>query len=219
MGFMMVQCGLAAFPAAMLHIIGHGCYKAWSFLRSGQVQALKRPAAASPKQTLTAVALGTVVAVPAVVLASWITGFSPLHSPGELALTVILALSSGQVWAALLRGPIAANHPLQRSGVAILVTFVGLLAAFTLYHLAGSFLTPVLGEWTAPTGAAAWAAGKVVVVGMIVLTVAHAFLPTLTHTAGGRAFRVHALHGFYFGAAADRLVSFIWKQPKGTNHA
>ena len=30
----MVQCGLGAFPAALLHIVGHGCYKAWSFLRS-----------------------------------------------------------------------------------------------------------------------------------------------------------------------------------------
>ena len=32
MGFMMLECGLAAFPAAMLHIIAHSLYKAHAFL-------------------------------------------------------------------------------------------------------------------------------------------------------------------------------------------
>ncbi len=35
MGFMMLQCGLGAFSAAMLHIIAHSLYKAHAFLRSG----------------------------------------------------------------------------------------------------------------------------------------------------------------------------------------
>jgi len=37
MGFMMLQCGLGAFSAAMLHIIAHSLYKAHAFLNSGDV--------------------------------------------------------------------------------------------------------------------------------------------------------------------------------------
>src|SRR6056297_2136022 len=37
MGFMMLQCGLGAFSAAMLHIVAHSMYKAQAFLGSGNV--------------------------------------------------------------------------------------------------------------------------------------------------------------------------------------
>ena len=37
MGFMMLQCGLGAFSAAMLHILAHSLYKAHAFLSSGNV--------------------------------------------------------------------------------------------------------------------------------------------------------------------------------------
>ncbi len=37
MGFMMLQCGLGAFSAAMLHILAHSLYKAHAFLSSGSV--------------------------------------------------------------------------------------------------------------------------------------------------------------------------------------
>ncbi len=43
MGFMMLQCGLGAFSAAMLHILAHSLYKAHAFLISGDV--LKQAAA------------------------------------------------------------------------------------------------------------------------------------------------------------------------------
>src|SRR5690606_35991920 len=35
MGFMMLQCGLALFPLALLHIVAHSLYKAHAFLASG----------------------------------------------------------------------------------------------------------------------------------------------------------------------------------------
>ncbi len=37
MGFMMLECGLGAFPAALLHILAHSLYKAHAFLSSGSV--------------------------------------------------------------------------------------------------------------------------------------------------------------------------------------
>ena len=35
MGFMMLQCGLGAFSAALLHLVGHSFYKAHAFLSAG----------------------------------------------------------------------------------------------------------------------------------------------------------------------------------------
>lgn len=35
MGFMIAQCGMGLFPAAILHLIGHGLFKAYLFLASG----------------------------------------------------------------------------------------------------------------------------------------------------------------------------------------
>lgn len=47
MGFMILQCGLALFPLALLHIVAHSLYKAHAFLASGgaveQVAATRRP--------------------------------------------------------------------------------------------------------------------------------------------------------------------------------
>ena len=42
MGFMMLQCGLGAFAAAMLHIVAHSLYKAHAFLRSGDAWKIER---------------------------------------------------------------------------------------------------------------------------------------------------------------------------------
>jgi hypothetical protein len=106
MGFMMVQIGLAAFPAAILHLVGHGCYKAWAFLRTGD---LPRRAAPAPKlapgQAVLLAVIGTLAAVPALALASIITGFDPFQSPGKLALAAILALAIGQLWVACFQAP------------------------------------------------------------------------------------------------------------------
>lgn len=212
MGFMMIQFSLAAFPAAALHIVGHGFYKAWSFLKSGEVPApVVSASSASPARTLALVVVGTGLSVPAILLASWVTGFAPLHSPGELALSAIVALSAGQLWVAWLGAPASGRaSTLTRSVGAFLATVVVVISAFTLYRGAGAFLAPVLGELPAPAGSLAWAAAILPVIALALLTVIQAILPALGHSSSGRAFYVHALHGFYFGAVADRIVDAIW---------
>lgn len=208
MGFMMVQCGLAAFPAAWLHILGHGLYKAWSFLRTGDVPT-PGPVVApiAPARTMALALLGTALGVPAIALASWATGFSPGESPGELALAAILALSIGQLWVALLRaGAVSAPRVVGALGA----TAATALAAIALYRGAGEFLAPVLGDRPSPRGPAAWAAAALPLAVVAALTVLHAVLPVLGRGRAGRALYVHALNGFYFGAIADRLVERAW---------
>ena len=221
MGFMMIQCGLGVFPAAALHIVGHGFYKAWSFLRSGDLPPLMSPGV-TPARTLALVSVGTALSIPALLLASSLTGFSPWHSPGELALSAIIALSIGQLWVALLgtSQPSVVGRAKRVVG-AVLVTGMVSVATFSLYRGVGMFMAPVLGELPAPTGPLAWAAAVIPVVAVTALTVVHALLPVLGRTASGRAFHVHALNGFYFGTVADRIVSRIWIQfeTKGSQNA
>lgn len=51
MGFMMVQCGLGLFPAAIAHLIWHGLFKAYLFLASGSAAQEKRLDLGYPPQT------------------------------------------------------------------------------------------------------------------------------------------------------------------------
>lgn len=215
MGFMMIQCGLAVFPAAALHIVGHGCYKAWSFLRTGSLPDRALPAApVPPTRTLFLAAVGTLLAIPAMYLGSVVTGFDPTHSPGELALAGIVALSIGQAWVALLGQPGADNAgTIGRLASAIGLTTVAAVGAFALYHGAAMFLAPVLGSPVPPTGWFVWVLAGLPVLTITGLVVLHALLPVLAGTVAGRALYVHALHGFYFGAMADRLVEWLWRNP------
>jgi len=223
MGFMMVQCGLGAFPVAALHIVGHGCYKAWSFLRSGDLPpSWSPPAVTSPGRTLAMAAIGTGACIPALWLASRLTGFAPWHSPGEWSLSAVVALSLGQVWVALFRASTAhVGDRAARVAVALLTTLAASVAIAALYRGAALFLEPVLGDLPAPTGPIAWASATLPVLALAALCVIHATLPTFGRTSAGRAFRVHALHGFYFGAVADRLVDRLWPRalPSEVKHA
>ncbi|MDG3004321.1 proton-conducting transporter transmembrane domain-containing protein [Paludisphaera mucosa] len=222
MGFMMVQCGLAAFPAALLHILGHGCYKAWSFLRSGGLPA-SAPSVevVPPARTLGLAALGTGWGILTVAAASALTGFRPDHAPGELALAAVAALSIGQLWVVLLGPSRPGRSTFIRLPWAAAASLAASVAIFALYRGAERFLAPVLGDPPAPEGALAWLAATIPAVAFTGLVVVHALLPALGRRASGRAFHVHALHGFYLGAVADRLVDRAWGRriPKGAEHA
>ncbi|MEM7576329.1 MAG: proton-conducting transporter membrane subunit [Planctomycetota bacterium] len=211
MGFMMIQVGLGVFAAAALHIVAHGAYKAWNFLRSGDVPS---PAAAlpgwPPRRTLGVALVGSLVAIPALVVAAWIFRFDLFQSLGKVALLAILALAAGQLWVVALR----AGPTLGRSlVVSLALTFGGAGLAVGLYAGCEWLLGPVVGLPTAGvgwSGAAGWLVAALPVVGIAALVVLHALLPVIGHRRWGRAWYVHALHGFYFGAIADRFVAWVW---------
>jgi NAD(P)H-quinone oxidoreductase subunit 5 len=211
MGFMIVQCGLLAFPAAALHIAGHGCYKAWAFLRAGGLLAPAPPRPTlEPGRALGLALAGTALAAPALALAARLTGFAPLHSPGELALTAILALSIGQLWTVLLRDAVPPKRLAARAGGAWLIGLLASCAALALYRGAAVFLAPVLGDLPAASGPLTWTAAVLPVLAFAGLAIVRALMPALQRTAAGRALRIHSLHGFYIGEYASRLTERIW---------
>jgi NAD(P)H-quinone oxidoreductase subunit 5 len=212
MGFMMVECGLAVFPAALLHVVGHGFYKAWSFLRSGE---LPRPSGHAERLTsssaLAWAAAGMATALPTMTLASRVTGFEPWHSPGELAMAGILAVAIGQLWLAILGQREARGGPRNELALAIVVTLVVVHGGFWIYRGMSAFLEPVIGEPPIASGWLPWATAIVPLTTIWGLAVLQAILPILSRHRLGRAFYVHAIHGFYLGAVADRLVAIVWK--------
>ena len=223
MGFMMVQCGLGVFPAAALHMVGHGLYKASKFLRAGDLPS-PAPTPPAPRASATTnlalLALGAVAATAALAFASICTGFDPRHAPGELALTAILALALAQIWVALLSG--SSGSRTARGLLALALTFAAAVGAFALYRGASAFLEPVIGHNIAWRGYWAWAVAAVPVLAFAAMAVLHACLPALAAKPSGRALYVHALLGFYFGTLADRCVARIWPTtpyPKELIHA
>lgn len=208
MGFMMIQVGLGVFAAATLHIVAHGCYKAWNFLRCGDVP----PASAawpvkSPGWTLGVAALGTAAAAPALVAAAWWFSFELVQSPGKAALVAILALAAGQMWVVMLRSSGSVGRGVL---VSVVSTLAGAWLAVGLYAGSAWLWAPVVGDATAWSGVSGWVVSALPVMAIGLLVILHALLPAIGHRRWGRAWYVHALHGFYFGAMADRLVGHIW---------
>jgi NAD(P)H-quinone oxidoreductase subunit 5 len=72
MGFMILQCGLALFPLALLHIVAHSLYKAHAFLASGQavdgVASIRRP---GPVAIPNGLAVGRAFILALVIYAWW----------------------------------------------------------------------------------------------------------------------------------------------------
>ncbi len=205
MGFMMIQIGLACFPAALLHIIGHGCYKAWSFLASGTLPEANRSSRLPPTTHLGWVGVGSILAGGSVALWAWAFGLHALHNPGELALLAVLSLAIGQVWPTVM-GRVSIARALGALGV----TLIASLIAIALYRGAIDFYAPVFAGSPNITTPLTWAMASGVVIAMAGSIVVHAFLPVLSQSTRGRALRVHALHGFYCGAVADRIVRTVW---------
>jgi len=208
MGFMMIQLGLCVFPAAMLHIVGHGFYKAWNFLACGWVPEASRKTPLAPAHHLTLVAIGTAAAVTVIVATTQMLGVDLLHHPGEATLFAVLALAIGQSWPIVLTSMSAS-----RIATACGLTAVAAALAVTLHRGATEFYAPVFARPILPEGVAGWTLGAVVLTATVALVITHAMLPILSHTATGRAIRTHALHGFYCGAVADRIVRILYASP------
>jgi NAD(P)H-quinone oxidoreductase subunit 5 len=204
MGFMMIQIGLACYPAALLHVIGHGCYKAWSFLASGTLPEANRNSRLSPAMHLGWVGVGSILAGASVTLWAWSFGLHALHHPGELALLAVLSLAIAQVWPTVM-GRVSIARALGALGV----TLIASLIAVALYRGAIGFYAPAFANALVVTSLS-WVTAAGVVVAMVVSIIGHALLPVLSQSTRGRAMRVHALHGFYCGAVADRVVRTVW---------
>ncbi len=223
MGFMLVQCGLCAFPAAVLHILGHGAYKAWSFLGAGWVG--RAPAAPPrPVRALTLLAAGTAAAALPMALWAWLSGAGQRTGPGDAALLAVAAMAVGQAWVACLGRPAPSLQRGARRAVAALAATALIPAGLIgLYAAASLRVAPVTGPIQDPSGPLAWIAAALPVCAIAALAAWHALLPALEARRPWRSFRVHALSGFYVaafvGRGLDRVHALLIHRLTGAKHA
>lgn len=211
MGFMMLQCGLGAFSAALLHIVAHSLYKAHAFLSSGSVLDAAARANVSMGRVLTGLpaAAALLVALLVAILTGgasvWFWGIDLGSKPGAIALGLIFVLAlTYLIWQAFL----SASARVAARGVA--------WAALISWLYLGGWLAmdwllaiPTVDNvtWPSPLDSA--------VIGFVALgfTAVFALQIAVGRSATWPLFRalyVHAVNGFYLDIPARRITARVW---------
>lgn len=203
MGFMIMQCGLALFPLALLHILAHSLYKAHSFLASGgaveRIAAQRRP---GPVAIPNAKAVGRAfLAALALYFAMGLALGVLTESPQATALGAILIFGVAYLLAQGLAD--AAPRALTRW-----------MAAYALAASAGYFALHRLAFWLAsetlpasPTpGPLEWALIVLAVLSFGVVAIGQAMFPLWAYHPAAAGLRVHLSNGLYANALFDRWL-------------
>ncbi len=207
MGFMVLQCGLALFPLALLHIVAHSLYKAHAFLGSGDavnaVAAVRRPGPiAVPSGKAVAQAFLAALAIYALLTVSFDAAFSQHgKSPQAVALGAILIFGVAYLMAQGLAG--AAPKALTRTTV--LYAIAASLGYFALQTGAEALTLGTLPATPAP-GPLEWALIALAVISFGLVAIAQALFPLWAQHPAAAGFRVHLTNGLYANAVFDRLL-------------
>lgn len=206
MGFMILQCGLGAFAAAMLHIVAHGMYKAHAFLSAGSIITERKPAAqpALPLRMLVP-ALG--VAVLMVLVVGTLFGMPFLEKPGVAVLGATLMMGLTPMLAGALMARDGARFVALRVGGFALCVCV---AYFALQAGAEWLLAGALPEETAPRGSFALGLAGLTILAFATLLVLNVLRRRGQPGPALQAFYVHLFNGFYVNAWCNRLMARHW---------
>ncbi|QUD90612.1 proton-conducting transporter transmembrane domain-containing protein [Phenylobacterium montanum] len=201
MGFMLLECGLGAFSAALLHILAHAFYKAHAFLSAGGAALAdkKSALAARPAPAAAILAVPAVVALAALVMTG--LGVGPTQRPGAFVLSAVLLLGLARVW-------------MQRRGRQAIVAAVASSLVVVPAYLAGqAIFARLIGDLGAPIGAPSWisvTAALGVVALMTGLVCMQLRLPGQSASpAWSRAYALVS-NGFYLNTIANRWVLRLW---------
>lgn len=138
MAFMIMQCGLGFFNAALVHLILHGFYKAYLFLSSGEeishISPRKRPRRSlNYAQTALVFILGVLGAL----FFAWMTG-KDLKLDGGIFLTLIVAITVGQAMENIIKFQGFSN--LKKAIVAPIMFFVSIGLYGLMYNVSTIFM-------------------------------------------------------------------------------
>ncbi|MBS0244794.1 MAG: hypothetical protein JSS20_21700, partial [Proteobacteria bacterium] len=214
MGFMLLQCGLGAFPSALLHIVAHSLYKAHAFLSSGSVMDLARASwTPSPGgQPHTGRLVLAIIAVIGIAVAiARIFGLTIIDKPGQITFGAVLLIGLVHLMAnAIDERP--NGYVIGRSALTAVAVAVGYfsLQAVTL-HLVNSSL-PVAAniDGLAPTFIAV-----LVVASFAGLTIFQNQLMRRAEAPFWLAAYTHLRHGLYLNTHANRLVLAVGARARG----
>jgi len=203
MGFMMLQCGLALFPLALLHIVAHSLYKAHAFLASGgavdQIAGFRRPGAVAIPNAA-AVGRAFLVAL-GIYLGVGLVFDIGDKSPQAIALGAILIFGVAYLLAQGL-ADMAPRALTQR----IAVSAVGASLGYFALQAATSWLLIGTLPATPAPGPLEWALIILAVFSFGVVAVAQAMFPLWAYHPAAGGLRVHLSNGLYANAVFDRLL-------------
>jgi NAD(P)H-quinone oxidoreductase subunit 5 len=203
MGFMILQCGLALFPLALLHIVAHSLYKAHAFLASGgavaQVASIRRPgpvAIPNGKAVLKAFAIA---------LAIYGTLGLLLGIDGKSAQAIALGAVLVMGVAYLLAQGLADHAPEVLTRRMVVYSVATTFSYFALQSIAIWLTTGALPATPAP-GPLQWALMVLTILSFGTVALAQATFPNWASHPAAQGLRVHLSNGFYLNAVFDRLT-------------
>ena len=203
MGFMILQCGLALFPLALLHIVAHSLYKAHAFLGSGsavnEVRSVRRPgpvAVPSARAVLRAFGLALVIYG----IAGLGFGLGD-KSPQALALGAMLIFGV----AYLIAQGLADAAPRALMWRVMIGSGLAAVSYFALQIGAEALTRGTLPATPAP-GPLEWALIVLALASFGAVALAQAMFPLWSQHPAARGLRVHLANGLYANAIFDRLT-------------
>jgi len=212
MGFMMLECGLGAFSAALLHIVAHSVYKAHAFLSSGSVIDIAR-AAWTPSPGGRPHPFRMIIAIAGVLLitfaASSIFGETLQQRPGVFALAAVLLLGLTHL---------IANGIDERPTLYVVSRTVGLAGATACAYFGLQLTAERLLAGSLPPPPATRGPIDDAIVGAVILSFAtiiflQGLVPRHARDAKWQALYAHVSNGFYVNTIANRLVLRLWPPP------
>jgi NAD(P)H-quinone oxidoreductase subunit 5 len=203
MGFMVLECGLALFPVALLHIVAHSLYKAHSFLVSGAavetIAANRRPGIVAIPNAA-AVGRAFLVALVIYVAVGFAFGFQH-KSPQAIALGAILIFGV----AYLIAQGLADSAPRALTRLTTDYSIATSISYFALQWGASYVTRDALPPVPAP-GPLEWALIALAVVSFGAVAVIQAMFPLWANHPAAAGLRVHLSNGLYANAIFDRLL-------------
>lgn len=204
MGFSLMVCGLGAFPAALLHLVGHSFYKAHSFLSSGGVIDIIRSnyvQLAVRRGSTLSVYVGLILGIGVLmVLANMMGLLNPINLPIAFVSLVILLGS--------IRLLITAFDTVNRLQLGLIVFALTslLVSCFVLLEYGATYL---LAESVADMRLLSVSQQAVLMLFATLFTVLvgiQVFAPLWKTTDRFHALAIHVKNGFYINTIFDRLV-------------
>jgi NAD(P)H-quinone oxidoreductase subunit 5 len=212
MGFMMLECGLGAFSAALLHILAHSLYKAHAFLSSGSVIDIARASwtpspGGQPHPARLAISIVAVMAVTIVVGAAF--GATLTAKPGIFALGAVVVLSLIHL---------VANGIDERPNTFVIGRTVLLAVVVAIGYFGLQFIMEILVANSLPPTQRVRGPFDLVLVASIILsfgalTMFQSLLPRQAAQSRWQRLYAHVSNGFYLNTLANRWVLRFWPNP------
>jgi NAD(P)H-quinone oxidoreductase subunit 5 len=209
MGFMMLECGLGAFSAALLHILAHSLYKAHAFLSSGSVIDIARgswtpSALGKPHPARLIIAIGGVLLITFAI--SSVFGATLTEKPGVFALGAVLVMSLTHMVAS----SIDERPNSYVVGRALMLCGVAAGLYFGLQRGAEILMAGTLPSTQPVRGTLGVATITVIVLSFATIVFLQGIIPRRAGEPKWQALYAHVANGLYVNTLANRLVIQFW---------